>query len=51
MMNQEKHNKMKFKTTRLKSSLCDYTDAYIHVKNYITINITAASDVDENNTN
>ena len=27
----------KFKTTMLKSSLCDYSDAYIHVKGKITI--------------
>ena len=28
---------MKFKTTMLKSSLCDYSDAYILVKGKITI--------------
>ena len=27
----------KFKTTMFKSSLCDYSDAYIHVKGKITI--------------
>ena len=35
-MNQEEHTmliaKIKFKTTMLKSSLCDYSDAYILVK-------------------
>ena len=35
----------------LKSSLCDYSDAYILVKGTITINYTAASDADANNTN
>ena len=33
---------MKFKTTILKSSLCDYSDAYILVKGTITVNNTAA---------
>ena len=41
----------KFKTTMLKSSLCDYSDAYIHVKGTITVNNTAAADDDANNTN
>ena len=35
----------------LKSSLCDYSDAYIHVKGTITVNNTAAADADANNTN
>ena len=35
----------------LKSSLCDYSDAYIHVKGTITIYDTAGADADENNTN
>ena len=34
-MNQEEH--IKFKTAMLKSSLCDYNDAYILVKGRITI--------------
>ena len=34
----------------LKSSLCDYGDAYILVKGTITINNTAAVDADANNT-
>ena len=42
---------MKFKTTMLKSSLCDYDDAYILVKGTITVNNTAAADADANNTN
>ena len=35
----------------LKSSLCDYSDAYIHVKGTITVNNTGAGDTDANNTN
>ena len=35
----------------LKSSLCDYGDAYILVKGTITVNNTAAADADANNTN
>ena len=35
----------------IKSSLCDYSDAYVHVKGTITVNNTAAADVDVNNTN
>ena len=35
-------NDIKFKTTMLRSNLCDYTDAYIHVKG--TITITGAED-------
>ena len=31
------NSKIKFKTTLLKSSLCDYSDAYIFVKGKITI--------------
>ena len=35
----------------LKSSLCDYSDAYIHVKGTITVNNTAAEGVAANNGN
>ena len=35
----------------LKSSLCDYRDAYIFVKENITVNNTAAGDADANNIN
>ena len=35
----------------LKSSLCDYSDAYILVKGTIAVNNTAAGDADANNTN
>ena len=35
----------------LKSSLCDYGDAYILVKGTITVNNTATAGADANNTN
>ena len=35
----------------LRSSLCDYDDAYILVKGNISVNNTAAADADANNTN
>ena len=35
----------------LRSSLCDYGDAYILVKGTITVNNTTATDADANNTN
>ena len=44
-------SQIKFKTTILKSSFCDYSDAYIHVKGTIIVNNTAAADADANNTN
>ena len=45
------NSQMKFKYTMLKSSLCDYSDAYILIKGTITVNNTAAADADANNTN
>ena len=40
----------KFKTSMIRSNLCDYSDAYIHVKGTITVpNTTAGAAV--NNTN
>ena len=45
------NSQIKFKTTMLKSSFCDYSDAYVHVKGTITVNNTAAADADVNNTN
>ena len=45
------NSQIKFKTTSLKSSLCDYNDANILVKGTITVNNTAAADADANNTN
>ena len=45
------NSQIKFKTTMLKSSLCDYSDAYILVKGTITVNNTAAQSAAANNTN
>ena len=45
------NSQIKFKTIMLKSSLCDYSDAYILVKRTITGNNTTAADADANNTN
>ena len=41
----------KFKTTILKSSLCDYSDPYIHVRGTTTVNNTAAEGAAANNNN
>ena len=35
------NKQIKFKTSMLRSSLCDYSDAYILVKGNITVNNTA----------
>ena len=45
------NSQIKFKTTMLKSSLCDYSDAYILVKETISVNNTAAQGAAANNTN
>ena len=47
------NSQIKFKTTMSKSSLCDYSDAYILVKGTISVNNTAAqgSAVNNNNNN
>ena len=45
------NSQIKFKTTMLKSSLCDYSDAYILVKGTISVNNTAAAGATANNTN
>ena len=45
------NKQIKFKTSMLRSSLCDYGDAYILVKGIITVNNTAAAGVAANNTN
>ena len=50
MMNQEEHN-INFKTSMLRSSLCDYSDAYILVKGNTSVNNTAAACADASNTN
>ena len=49
-MNQEEHN-INFKTSVLRSSLCDYSDACILVKWNIAVNNTAAEGSAVNNTN
>ena len=45
------NSQIKFKTTMLKSSFCDYSDAYILVKGTISVNNTAAQGAAANNTN
>ena len=45
------NSQIKFKTTMLKSSLCDDSDAYILVKGTITVNNTAAQGAAVNNIN
>ena len=45
------NKQIKFKTLMLRSSLCDYGDAYIPVKGNITVNNTAAYDVAASNIN
>ena len=44
------NSQIKFKTTMLKSSLCDYSDACILVKGAIIVNNTAAASAVANNT-
>ena len=44
------NSQIKFKTTMLKSSLCDYSDVYILVKGTISVNNTAAQGAAANNT-
>ena len=43
------NSQIKFKTIMVKSSLCDYSDAYILVKGTITVNNTAAQGAAANN--
>ena len=45
------NSQIKFKTTMLKSSLCDYSDAYILIKGTISANNTAAAGATANNIN
>ena len=45
------NSQIKFKTKMLKSSLCDYSDAYILVKATISVSNTAAQGAASNNTN
>ena len=42
------NKQIRFKTAMLRSSLCDYSDAYILVKGNITVNNTAADGADAN---
>ena len=43
------NKQIRFKTAMLRSSLCDYSDAYILVKGNITVNNTAAEGAATNN--
>ena len=45
------NKQIRFKTAMLRSSLCNYSDAYILVKGNISINNTAAEGAAANNTN
>ena len=45
------NKQIKFKTSMLRSSLCDYSEAYVLVKGNITVNNTAAEGAAANNTN
>ena len=45
------NKQIRFKTSMLRSSLCDYSDAYILVKGNIAVNNTAADGAAANNTN
>ena len=45
------NSQIKFKTPMLKSSLCDYSDAYILVKGTTTVPYIAVADADANNVN
>ena len=45
------NKKIRFKTAMLRSSLCDYSDAYMLVKGNIAVNNTAGAGAAANNTN
>ena len=45
------NNDIKFKSSMIRSNLCDYSYAYIHVKATITVPNTAAAAAHINNTN
>ena len=47
----KKDNQIRFETSMLRSSLCDYGDAYILVKGTITVAKTEAQDADNNGAN
>ena len=43
------NKQIRFKTEMVRSSLCDYSDAYIHVKGNISVNNTVAEGAAANN--
>ena len=45
------NKKIRFRTAMLRSSLCDYSDAYMLVKGNIAVNNTAGAGAAANNTN
>ena len=45
------NKQIKFKTSMIRSSLCDYSDAYILVKGKISVTNTAAEGAAANNIN
>ena len=45
------NKQIRFKTAMLRSSLCNYNDAYIFVKGNISVNNTAGAGAAANNTN
>ena len=45
------NKQFRFKTSMIRSSLCDYSDAYILVNGYISVNDTAGSGAAVNNAN
>ena len=47
----DNNNNIKFKTTMIRSSLCDYSDAYIIVKGTITVSNTTSAGAAVNNDN
>ena len=44
------NRQINFKTSMLRSSLCEYSDPYIFAKGNISVNNTAVADADANNT-
>ena len=44
-------NQIKFKTSVIRSNLCDYSDTHMHVKETITVRNTAVTDATANNAN
>ena len=45
------NDNIKFKTSMIRSNICDYSDAYIHVKATITVPNPAAAGLAVSNTN